>query len=94
MEGTKRWKINYTTINKIFEMNRIRRMLGFIWILLGLAGGYYLIVNQAIPKFKSDKSEDLIPAIIYAFILTPIIVGGLLIFGKYALQGEYDQPEP
>lgn len=75
-------------------MNRIRRMLGFIWILLGLAGGYYLIVNQAIPKFKSDKSEDLIPAIIYAFILTPIIVGGLLIFGKYALQGEYDQPEP
>lgn len=94
MEGTKRWKINYTTINKIFKMNRIRRMLGFIWILLGLAGGYYLIVNQAIPKFRSDKSEDLIPAIIYAFILTPIIVGGLLIFGKYALQGEYDQPEP
>jgi hypothetical protein len=72
-------------------MNKLRRMLGILWILLGLAGGYYLIINQAIPKFNSDKSEDLIPAIIYAFILTPIIVGGLLIFGKYALQGEYDQ---
>ncbi|MGI8636801.1 MAG: DUF6814 family protein [Segetibacter sp.] len=72
-------------------MNKIRRILGILWILLGLAGGYYLIINQAIPKFNSDKSEDLIPAIIYAFILTPIIVGGLLIFGKYALQGEYDQ---
>ncbi|MCW3107088.1 MAG: hypothetical protein JWQ09_1594 [Segetibacter sp.] len=72
-------------------MNKIRRLLGILWILLGLAGGYYLIINQAIPKFNSDKSEDLIPAIIYAFILTPIIVGGLLIFGKYALQGEYDQ---
>lgn len=72
-------------------MNKVRRILGVVWILLGLAGGYYLIVNQAIPKFYSDKSEDIIPAIIYAFILTPIIVGGLLIFGKYALEGEYDQ---
>lgn len=72
-------------------MNKLRRIFGILWILLGLAGGYYLIINQAIPKFNSDKSEDLIPAIIYAFILTPIIVGGLLIFGKYALQGEYDQ---
>jgi len=72
-------------------MNKLRRILGFVWIVLGLIGGYYLIVNQAIPKFQSDRSEDLIPAIIYAFILTPIIVGGLLIFGKYALQGEYDQ---
>ena len=72
-------------------MNQLRRLMGIIWIILGLAGGYYLIINQAIPKFNSSKSEDIIPAIIYAFILTPIIVGGLLIFGKYALQGEYDQ---
>lgn len=74
-------------------MNNIRRIAGIIWIILGLAGGYYLIVNQAILKFQSDKTEDIIPAIIYAFILTPIIVGGLLIFGKYALQGEYDDKE-
>lgn len=71
-------------------MNKIRRIAGIVWIILGLAGGYYLIVNQAIPKFQSHKTEDVIPAIIYAFILTPIIVGGLLIFGKYAIQGEYD----
>lgn len=72
-------------------MKQLRRLLGIVWIILGLAGGYYLIVNQAIPKFNSDKSEDLIPALIYTFILTPIIVGGLCIFGKYALQGEYDE---
>ena len=72
-------------------MNKIRRLAGIVWIILGLAGGYYLIINQAIPKFQSNKTEDLIPAIIYTFILTPIIVGGLLIFGKYALQGEYDE---
>ena len=72
-------------------MNKLRRYLGIVWMVLALVGGYYLIVKQAIPKFLSDKQEDLIPAIIYAFILTPIIVGGLLIFGKYSWQGEYDQ---
>lgn len=71
-------------------MNRIKKILGIIWIALGLSAGYYLIINQALPKFNSDKSDDLIPAIIYAFVLTPIIVGGLLIFGKYCLQGEFD----
>ena len=70
-------------------MNTIRKVLGIIWILVGLVAGYYLIVNQAIPKFQSPKSEDLIPAIIYAFILTPIIVGGLSIFGYYAWTNEY-----
>ena len=68
----------------------MRRYLGLVWIVLALAAGYYLIVNQAIPKFVSPKPEDRIPAIIYAFILTPIIVGGLSIFGYYALKGEYD----
>lgn len=72
-------------------MNTIKRVAGILWILIGLFAGYYLIVNQAIPKFNSSNNEDLIPAIIYAFILTPIIVGGLVIFGVYALKGEYDQ---
>ena len=71
-------------------MKLMRRYLGLVWIVLALAAGYYLIVNQAIPKFVSPKPEDRIPAIIYAFILTPIIVGGLSIFGYYALKGEYD----
>lgn len=76
--------------DKTNNMNTIKKFLGVVWILLGLAAGYYLIINQALPKFNSSKSDDLIPAIIYAFILTPIIVGGLIIFGKYCLQGEYD----
>lgn len=71
-------------------MNTIRRILGVVWIMIGLAAGYYLIVNQAIPKFKSPNTEDLIPAIIYAFVLTPIIVGGLSTFGYYALTNEYE----
>ena len=74
-------------------MNKIKKFAGFLWIAIGLYSGYILIVTQAIPKFSSPKTEDLIPAIIYAFVLTPIIVGGLVIFGIYALQGQYDVTE-
>jgi len=74
-------------------MNTIKRILGVVWILLGLAAGYYLIVSQAIPQFTSGKTEDLVPAIIYTFILMPIITGGLCVFGWYALQGEYNTVE-
>ncbi|MFZ9942646.1 MAG: DUF6814 family protein [Bacteroidia bacterium] len=72
-------------------MNKIRRLFGVVWILLGIMAGYYLIISQAIPKFESAKPEDTIPAIIYAFILTPIITFGLAVFGYYALSGEYDR---
>lgn len=65
--------------------------MGIVWILAGIAAGYYLLVSQAIPQFASGKPEDTVPAIIYTFILTPIISGGLLVFGIYALQGEYDE---
>jgi nitric oxide reductase large subunit len=72
-------------------MATIKRILGVVWIILGLAAGYYLLVSQAIPQFSSGRSEDLVPAIIYTFILMPIITGGLCIFGWYALRGEYDE---
>lgn len=71
-------------------MKNIKRALGIVWILIGIVAGYYLVVSQAIPFFLSDKSEDLVPAIIYAFVLAPIIAGGLVIFGWYAFKGEYD----
>lgn len=71
-------------------MKNFKRALGIVWILIGLTAGYYLLISQAIPFFLSDKVEDLVPAIIYAFVLAPIIAGGLVIFGWYALKGEYD----
>jgi hypothetical protein len=40
---------------------------------------------------SSGKQDDLVFGIIIMFILTPIITGGLLIFGKYALQGEFSE---
>ncbi|MDF7819768.1 hypothetical protein P1X15_19260 [Runella sp. MFBS21] len=71
-------------------MNTIKRLAGVLWLLVGAAAGYYLLINQALPKFSTGKSEDLIPAGIYTFILCPLIVGSLATFGVYALKGEYD----
>lgn len=71
-------------------MNNIRRFLGIVWMIIGLVAGYYLLVSQAMPKFGTGATEDLVPAIIYSCILAPIITGGMFVFGLYCLQGEYD----
>ena len=71
------------------KMNNIKKTLGIVWMLLGLATAYFGIFELGIPKFTSGKQEDLVFGIIIMLVLTPIITGGLLIFGKYALEGEY-----
>ena len=70
--------------------NTIKRALGIVWIFLGLAGAYFGILELGLPKIISGKQDDLIFGIIMLAIITPIISGGLLLFGKYAWQGEYD----
>ena len=60
-------------------MNILKKFLGVVWIAMALFAGYYLLEEQSLPKFKTGKTEDLIPA----------IVGGLGVFGWYSLQGEY-----
>lgn len=72
-------------------INTIKKYSGILWIIIGLAVGYFNIVIMGIPKFQSGKQEDLVFGIVNMFVLTPIIVGGLLIFGYYALNGEYNQ---
>lgn len=74
-------------------MNNIKRYLGIIWIALGLAVAYFGLTVMGIPKLTSGSQEDLVFGIIICFILLPIVVGGLLIFGRYALGGEYDLVE-
>ena len=72
------------------NINKLKRMLGFVWILLGLIFSYWGIVVLGIPKIKTGKPDDLIFGAIVLFVVTPIIAAGLITFGKYALQGEYD----
>jgi hypothetical protein len=71
-------------------MNSIKKALGIIWIILGIVIAYFGFTILGLPKLTSGKQDDLVFGIIIVFILLPIVVGGLLIFGKYAWQGEYD----
>jgi hypothetical protein len=72
-------------------MNNIKKILGIVWMLLGLATAYFGIFILGIPNFISGKQEDLVFGIIVMLVLTPIVTGGLLIFGKYAWDGEYSE---
>ena len=71
-------------------MNAIKKFLGILWIAMGLAAAWFSITTLGVPKLTSGKQEDLVFGIIIVFVLTPIVTGGLLVFGRYALQGEYD----
>lgn len=71
-------------------MNIIKKLLGVVWILIGLAAVYYLIISQSIPLWNKG-GENRITAVIYTVILGPMIAGSLGAFGLFSLQGEYDQ---
>ena len=70
-------------------MNLIKRILGIVWIGLGIGAGIYLIYFQAVPLWAKG-GNDLVPAIIYNFVLAPLISIGMSLFGYYSLQGEFD----
>lgn len=71
-------------------MNQLKRALGIIWIGLAVAAAYFCIFQFGLPKFNSGKQEDFVFGIIILFILTPLIVIGMTIFGYYSLIGEYN----
>jgi hypothetical protein len=73
-------------------MNAIKRILGVVWLLLGPVVIYFLIagaIDNIDPEGKKDIHNPVI-WIIIILIFTPIAVG-LMIFGWFALKGEYDR---
>jgi small-conductance mechanosensitive channel len=71
-------------------MKTVRRILGVLWLLLAALAAYFCVVEFGLPKFATGKQDDLVFGIIILFVLTPLIVLGLAVFGYYALTGEYD----
>lgn len=72
-------------------MNAVRKSLGIAWLLLGPAVIFFLVygaVQNIDPAGKKDINNPIIWIIIIS-IFTPIAIG-LMIFGWYALKGEYD----
>lgn len=72
-------------------MDTIKKILGIVWLVLAALVLYLGLTVMGIPKLTSGKQEDLVFGIIIVFILLPIVVGGLTVFGWYALKGEYSE---
>lgn len=71
-------------------MNALKKYLGIVWIALAIMVAYYAIGIFG-GKLTSGKQEDLVFGIIVFFILLPMIVTGLTIFGWYAITNEYEE---
>ncbi len=70
-------------------MNIIKRLAGIIWILLGPVAVYYLIQTAASEISKKPVMDTKIQWGVFVVVFIPIAVG-MVLFGYYALKGEYD----
>ena len=84
-------KIRVIRGNKKAIMNLLKRIMGFVWMIIAPVIIFFLI-SGAINNI-GNGSKDInkpIPWIIIITIFTPI-AAGLMIFGYYAIKGEYDK---
>ncbi|MDF2379877.1 hypothetical protein JMG10_00255 [Nostoc ellipsosporum NOK] len=73
-------------------MNALKKALGVLWLIVGPAVIFFLVqgaIEHIDPKGTKDINNPVVWIIIIA-IFTPIALG-LMIFGWYALRGEYDR---
>ncbi|HEY1025775.1 MAG TPA: hypothetical protein VGE26_11465 [Sphingobacteriaceae bacterium] len=74
-------------------MDMLKKALGVLWLLAGAALAVYL-PYKAVSELTAAaaSSEDFVFWIVITGIFIPISVGFIL-FGFYALKGEYDAAE-
>lgn len=70
-------------------MNQIKKLAGIIWIILGPVAVYYLIQTALSEIAKKPIIDTKIQWIVFIVVFIPIAIG-LVIFGWFALKGEYD----
>ena len=70
-------------------MNQLKKWLGIVWMVLGPVAIYYLIKTAAAEIAKSPVANTIIQWAVFVIIFIPIAIG-LIIFGYYAVKGEYD----
>ena len=70
-------------------MNTIKRALGIVWIILGPLILFYLVKTAAAEIAKKPVLDTRIQWGVFIVIFIPIAIG-LVLFGYYALRGEYE----
>ena len=71
------------------HMNHIKRIFGVLWLALGPAAVMYLIRTAASEIAKKPIVDTKIQWAVFIVVFIPIAMG-MMIFGFYALKGEYD----
>ncbi|HTI89570.1 MAG TPA: hypothetical protein VL727_03225 [Puia sp.] len=71
-------------------MNIIKKLLGIVWIALGPVILYWLIKTGTAEIAKNPIINTKIQWGVFIVVFIPIVVG-LVLFGYYALKGEYDR---
>jgi hypothetical protein len=70
-------------------MNQLKRFAGIIWILLGPVAIYYMIRTASDEIAKKPVLDTKIQWGVFIVVFIPIAIG-MVIFGWYALKGEYN----
>lgn len=71
-------------------MNIIKRLFGIVWIALGPLALYWLIRTGMSEITKNPVINTKMQWGVFIVVFIPIAVG-LILFGYYALKGEYDR---
>lgn len=70
-------------------MNAVKKGMGIVWMLLGPVAIYYLVKTAAAEIAKKPVIDTKIQWAVFIIVFIPIAIG-LVIFGYYALKGEYE----
>ncbi|KIC92186.1 DUF6814 family protein [Flavihumibacter sp. ZG627] len=70
-------------------MNLLKRYLGILWVALAPFSMYYLIRTALAEIAAKPVIDTKIQWGVFVIVFFPIAIG-LIIFGFYALKGEYD----
>ncbi len=71
-------------------MNQLKKALGVLWMVAGPLAIYYLIKTAASEIAKKPVIDTKIQWGVFIIVFIPIAIG-LVIFGYYALKGEYTE---
>jgi purine-cytosine permease-like protein len=70
-------------------MTLIKRIAGVLWIIAGPLAIYYLVTTAISEINKNPIVSTKVQWIVFVGVFIPIAMG-MIIFGYYALKGEYD----
>lgn len=70
-------------------LNQVKKTAGIIWMILGPLAMFYLIKTALSEIAIKPSADTIVQWSVFIIVFLPIAIG-LVLFGWYALKGEYD----